>query len=425
MTKQNHELKNVFGLIRDVPETYVSRDADRKLKEALYGGKHVVIRGDTKQGKTCLRKVTLPDDVCIVVTCQKEWGFADLSRNILRKSGAKTTEVTRDSSASAKLSPRVTGNIGVVKVEFGGDVTGNDGSKITFKEFEINFEDMGDVVEILKQSTDKKFIIIDDFHSLEQRVQYSFASAIKAAFEDSDYTFVVVGVWREENKLVRLNGDLQGRVTDVSVGTWQRKELLEIIKKGEDLLNIKIDEDFKSEIVDNCYGSVFIVQEACKKICMAKGIFSTQSFMVRIGSVSEARKLLDDLGKDMTTRYGEFIADFLKLGGKTVDRSSVEDYISIVNVLLTQPISRLEHGVSLADMMNFKRSRFKPKKDFEKTMRTALAEIGHCQTALGYNPIILSYDNSTAHLEVVDKGFLFWLSRIDRINLLREHAYVR
>lgn len=425
MTNPTHQLNKVFGVIRSVPETYVARESDKKLKSALYDGKHIVIRGDTKQGKTCLRKVVLPDEACIVATCQKEWSFADLNKNILRRAGAKTIEVTTDVGKQGKISPRFGGNLGIVKVDVAVDVGGNVNRKILQKEFEINFDDMGDVIEVLKASTDKKFIILDDFHTLTQTVQYSFASAVKAAFEDSDYTFVVVGVWRDDNRLVKLNGDLQGRVVDVPVAQWSRDELLEVIKKGEDLLKVRIDEDFKRKIVFACYGSVFIVQEACKRLCMRNDIYETQTFSNRIGNERAAEEILGEIAEEMTARYGTFIADFLKLGSHTADRVNVEDYISIINVLLLSPMDRLFNGINFSDILEFKRRSFSRKKDFERSLRSALIEIGHCQSAMQYNPVILGYDGGSARLEIVDRGFLFWLSRTDRRRLLNDHGYTK
>lgn len=424
MTRENHELNRVFGVARSfVPETYVSRTVDKELETALYSQNHIVIRGDTKQGKTCLRRHHLPDDVCIIVTCQREWSYGDLNKNILRKAGVKIIEVATDEITGAKISPKVSGNIGVVKVEFGGDVNAGQSVKRIEKDFEVNFEDMGDVIEFLKRNSEKKFIVIDDFHCLEQRVQFSFASAVKHAFEDSDYTFVIIGVWRDDNKLVRLNGDLQGRVSDVPVLHWKVEDLKEVINKGESLLNIKIDEGFKKRVADGSHGSVYIVQEACKRLCISKGIKSTSSYMTKIGSESEADEILDSISETMTARYGSFIADFLSLGGKAVDRVSHEDYLAIVNRIMMLPLGIIRDGTSFHDLISYKRSRFSPKKDFEKTLRSALQEIAHCQSALGYHPIILSYDNSEAKLEVVDSAFIFWLSRRDRRELLKQYGY--
>ncbi|MEV5012549.1 hypothetical protein AB0K74_44980, partial [Streptomyces sp. NPDC056159] len=43
-----------------------------------------------------------------------------------------------------------------------------------------------------------------------EETQKDFAVALKAFHESSSFTFIVVGVWLQENGLVQFNGDLSG-----------------------------------------------------------------------------------------------------------------------------------------------------------------------------------------------------------------------
>ena len=44
--------------------------------------------------------------------------------------------------------------------------------------------------------------------------------------KQSNFTFIIVGVWLDENRLVQYNGDLTGRVLAVNADAWSRDELL-------------------------------------------------------------------------------------------------------------------------------------------------------------------------------------------------------
>jgi hypothetical protein len=425
MTKLTHDLNNVFGLTRNVPDTYIAREVDNKLEEALYGGKHVVIRGDSKQGKTCLRKVSIDDDDSIVVSCQKSWTLEDLYKNILIKSGAKIVEIEMSDESSSEVSPKLGASIFGVTAEIGGTKGGKKSKTQKTTNFQCNLSDISNVIAILKEFSEKRYIVLDDFHYLSLSVQRTFASAIKSVFEDSDYTFVVVGVWREENRLIKLNGDLEGRVIDIPVGHWTREDLNKVISKGEPLLNIRIDKDFKDYVVESCFGGVYIVQEACKKLCLKYKVRETQESIKRIGNIEDAKLIVCEISDEISPRYGNFVAEFLNLKNKAIDSVSIEDYLSIITSIMTAPFHVLSNGVTLGEIMKVKRRRFKPKVDFEKNMRNALIELAHCQMELGYDPIVLSYDMVTARLSIVDRGFLFWLTMVDREALLVGHSYHR
>lgn len=71
---------------------------------------------------------------------------------------------------------------------------------------------MNDIIGALAEIGFEKFIVLEDFHYLSDEVQQDFAVALKAFHESSNLTFIVVGVWLDENRLVEFNGDLTERV---------------------------------------------------------------------------------------------------------------------------------------------------------------------------------------------------------------------
>ena len=83
MAEVTNRTADVFGVSRDLPMTYVERDAvDDKLLDNLTRDKHVVIYGSSKQGKTCLRRHCLEENDYISIQCQNNSGLSSLFRGV-------------------------------------------------------------------------------------------------------------------------------------------------------------------------------------------------------------------------------------------------------------------------------------------------------------------------------------------------------
>src|SRR4051794_11974801 len=89
MTRKQFELDDVYGVARDLPLNYVSREnVDDVFLRSLKRRQHLVLFGSSKQGKTSLRKRCLQDDSHVVVTCSNRWGrLEDLHTAVLKAAG--------------------------------------------------------------------------------------------------------------------------------------------------------------------------------------------------------------------------------------------------------------------------------------------------------------------------------------------------
>ena len=110
-----------------------------------------------------------------------------------------------------------------------------------------------------------RYIILEDFHYLQQEAQKDFAVALKAFHEISTFKFIIVGVWLEKNRLIVQNGDLTGRVIAVNADDWDEDHLSKVIEDGEDFLNIECNSIFKQSLVKNCFDSVYIAKKPAVK----------------------------------------------------------------------------------------------------------------------------------------------------------------
>jgi len=61
-------------------------------------------------------------------------------------------------------------------------------------------------------------------------------------FNDYGIRFIILGIWRERNRLGQYNGDLIDRMKEIPVDPWEDKDLLKIAEKGSKILNIEFDD---------------------------------------------------------------------------------------------------------------------------------------------------------------------------------------
>lgn len=81
------------------------------------------------------------------------------------------------------------------------------------------------------------------------------------SFQELGIRFVILGVWREKNRLTQFNGDLQDRIIEVPVEPWSEKEFREVIAIGSEKLNIEVSETIQTNLIESAFDSIGVVQE--------------------------------------------------------------------------------------------------------------------------------------------------------------------
>ena len=84
--------------------------------------------------------------------------------------------------------------------------------------------------------------------------------------------FVILGVWREKNRLTQFNGDLQDRIIEVPVEPWSTSEFREVIRIGSEQLNISISDEIQGRLIESAFDSIGVVQELVKGVCTGAGV---------------------------------------------------------------------------------------------------------------------------------------------------------
>ncbi|MCP1996320.1 hypothetical protein [Flavobacterium sp. HSC-61S13] len=408
--------KDVFGIQRDLPLNYIVREVDSIFKDALDRKHHVVIFGSSKQGKTSLRKKNLNPEEYIVVHCDNKMDLYNLNVNILKQAGF-TVQVSETKSISGKAK---------VKVGFGwnlfakADIEGElEGEKVNQKEFkllELDPDDVNDVIQALKSLNFNRYIIIEDFHYLKDETQVDFAIELKALHENSDLTFIVVGVWLEENRLIALNGDLSGRIKSVNADEWTDENLYSLIGDGEILLNISIPEASKKQLIKKSLNNVYIVQEVCYQLCKINKINQTQDENKEINCES-LDVIISDVIDQHSGRYNNLITNI----SEGFQATELEMHRWIMYAIIKADISKLEKGLKRNEINALLQVEHPRKHELNPgNLTQALKSIASLQVKKNTIPLIIDYDSSNLKLNIVDKGFIIWLSNQSREDLIAE-----
>lgn len=421
-TERANTTDAVFGVSRELPLNYVSREAvDGKLIDSLSRQQHIVIYGSSKQGKTSLRKNCLNDSDYVVISCQNKWLLGELHSAILKECGFSIRQsVEKSVSGKHKVIAEVEGKGKIpllAELAGKGSYEHERGSEetTTFVPLELDPEDTNDIIRALEQIGFNKYIVLEDFHYLPDETQKDFSFALKTFHEKSRISFIIVGVWREENRLIGFNGDLTDRVLSVDVDTWDVGSLTEVIEAGGQLLNVTFDPDFVNELLHRCFDSVHIVQEACRRVCRSAGVMETAADNRQIGAGVEVSKLVGGVVAEQAARYRGFLERFSD-GFQETDLAMPKWLIFAV---LCSSVGQLEKGIRLRRISKLIKAAHPKGDDLNNgNITQALNSANSLQNKKGTRPLVIDYDPANTSLHVVDKGFLIWLSSQDVGELL-------
>lgn len=282
----------------------------------------------------------------------------------------------------------------------------------------IDPSDPNDLVGALEKINFSKFIVLEDFHYLPAETQKDYSFFLKTLHERSAICFVIVAVWREENRLIVFNGDLSGRLVSVDADEWSEVELKSVIGLGEDLLNISFEESFVGQLIKGSLGSVYVVQEVCRRACEDAGIFQSQNgSRADIIGLKTAKEYIAEVVNESGPRYTAFMANFAD--GFQV--TELQMYRWLLYPILISTVAQLEKGLDYRFIRETLESVHPLKSDLNAgNVTQALTSVPALQAKKSLKPFVLDYDQANKKLSIVDKGFLIWLSAQDRNSLLSD-----
>lgn len=424
----SHKTADVFGVKSTLIKSYIERDSvDEKFKTALEDGNEVIVYGSSKQGKTSLILKHLTEDQYVKVECSPQTQPIDIYKSILRQLNIAYVE-----SESSETANEHGGKLGAgfkIKIPFIGDtnasaeISDKDSNKQgeTTKYIEYNFALAQDVSELLKKFNITKYIVIENFHYLELSVQETLAYDLRV-FQDHHLIFIVLGIWREANRLIQFNGDLLDRVTEVPVEPWDFIDFNRVIEKGEQLLNVNFSE-VKDQLISDSFDSVGVIQEICKHCCLIAGVNNTseETIFITQDILNEA---LERKAQDYGVRHIRNFEAFVDIARRTSNQSGKKSLAFpyyFIRLLLTHNFDNIEKGLSRAVLLEeIRKIHHRPDDVRSGDLGAFLHNLTEHQIAKKIQPPFVDYDRGGKMLKVIDSSLYFFLKHCDREEILED-----
>lgn len=416
---------DVFGVSNDEIASYIEReDVDAKFLEGLERNKHIIVFGASKQGKTALTNKHISENDFIRVNCSPQSTPIDIYKSILRQLNiefeeTKTEKTKMEGEVKASIKAKVTFALfGSGEAEAGTAVKGGKEKEIKYKTVEYNLSLPQDISEILKEVRFNKRIILENFHYLDEEVQKNMAFHLRV-FEDYNILFIVLGIWREKNRLAQFNGDLQDRLIEIPVEPWLRADFEKVVKKGSDILHVSFD-NIIEELIDNSFDSIGVFQELCKECCLSANVDGPQQ-QINILTKNNFDAAISKKLNDYSGRHIRSIESFVEQKAKSSDEIPLYIAYYFIKYLFSRDFHEIEAGIKRTEIHEGIKAIHHRSADVRPSdMTYFLHNITSTQIKKNILPPLFDYDRSTRTLKIIDSTLYFFLRNADREEIIEE-----
>lgn len=420
-----HSVDSVFGVSNNEILSYIERrQVDGKFKEALATKKHIIVFGSSKQGKTALVAKQLSSDNYIKINCSPDTKPIDIYQSLLRQLNVEIIDRVQSSSSSdLEVSGKVNVTVKVPfvadgKAELGTAVSLGDQKSIDYKVVEFNLALPQDIAEILKKYNFNKRIVLDNFHYLNEEVQKILAFDLRV-FEDYNILFIILGIWREKNRLSQFNGDLQDRVFEIPVEPWEVDDFRSVVAKGSDLLKIDFS-DIITDVIENAFDSIGVFQELLKHSCLAQGITETQDSITKISNKS-FNSAVENKVDDYSGRHVRSFEAFIEQKVKAAEEVPLYMHYYFVKMILTEDFVTIQNGIKRKVIQEKIQSMHHRPQDVRPSdLSYFLHNITSSQIKRTIIPPLFDYDRSTKLLKIIDSTLYFFLRNSNKEEVLAD-----
>ncbi|MDR4504733.1 MAG: hypothetical protein MRK01_08085 [Candidatus Scalindua sp.] len=290
--------------------------------------------------------------------------------------------------------------------------------KKKYTSIEYNLTLPQDVSEILNAITFNKRIILENFHYLDEDIQKELAFHLRV-FEDANILFIVLGIWREKNRLAQYNGDLQDRLIEIPVEPWTNDNFKKVAKIGENLLNASLSQII-NDIISNSFDSIGVFQELCKESCLAGNVTEIQKKEVCLTAdnlnVAKTKKLDDYSGRHIRS-----IETFVEQRAKSSNEIPLYIAYYFIKHLLSLNFDSIQEGIRRPVLHEgIKSIHHRPEDVRASDISYFLHNIVSTQVKKNIIPPLFDYDRSTRKLKIIDSTLYFFLPNANKNEILEE-----
>lgn len=427
------KLEHVFGVSKELIASYTERPhVDEAIASALRQTRQIIVYGSSKQGKTALVQRHVPEEKRVTVHCSPQTNTEDLYRSLLRQMGVEITS-EKSSESSREVESSITAKFTAMIPFFGsGEAETSGGAKagntesITKIPIEFNLSLAQDVGEILQKiNTRKLFFVVENFHYLTPEVQSAFAFDLRT-FEEMGLRFIILGVWKEANRLIQFNGDLQDRIAEIPVEPWEVKDFERLVETGEPHMNIIFDANVRRKIFEQAHGSVAVVQEILKKVCEKSGLLESHTGPQPL--IINDMAIIDLSIKEKVNEYAsrhvrslESIAAGSRTRRTTDDTEALYLPYHLIRVLVNRSYQELKDGIERKWLQELIREEH-PTPDNVRTSDVTgmLLRLPTTQANAKIVPPLFDYDRGTRRVKIVDSTLFFFIDNCSPDEVMSE-----
>jgi len=392
----------VFGISNTIlTDSYVDRgDKDEWLIRYLERSTHIALRGESKCGKSWLRKKNIPN--AIVVQCRFGTKVIDIYRDALSQLDIKLI-IENENTSSLKGRIETESEFGLslfakIKIMASGESEKSATQKVNPVGKDIN--DLKFIADIIIAS--ERRLVIEDFHYLSIQERRNFSFEMKSLWDYGCF-IIIIGVWSQSNMLLNLNPDLSGRLIEESI-FWTPQDLGKVIQIGSNVLKIELDDGIKKSVINNCFGNVGILQTLMINILDEANIFEEQVNKKRITDISIFKKAALKYAEQLNSIYISF-AKTLSVGIRNRPKST-GIYAHAMAAIIEAADEKLLQGLPLDEIYGIAHSRQDRIK--KGNLNAILKKLEELQVDKDGRGLIIAYDISCNEITAVDRQLLFF-----------------
>ena len=394
--------EEVFGMSNEIlPDSYVDRgDLDKELSRLLGRKVHIAIRGPSKSGKSWLRQRVVPN--ALVVQCRLGNTNVDIYTSALAQLGVQLQiESTTKFGLKGIIEGQVAaGNdlIGKVSAKLGLEGSGELGSKTA--PIGRNINDLKFISQLIIESGRR--LVIEDVHYLSLDQRTILAYDLKALWDFGCFV-TLVGVWGEANMFVRLNGELSGRIEELSI-EWGPDDLRKIIAGGSIALGLSFSRDIQNQAIIDAFGSAGLLQRLILRTLDEAKLTTEQPPTLQLTDISnydDAAMAVADQLNGVYLPFGERVASGIRT---RADATGI--YAHAMAAIVAAEDSLHMKGISVDHIFDVAHAR-QPRIQ-KSNLKAVLAKIDGIQVDKDGRGLVVTYDEDKECVLNVDRQLLFY-----------------
>lgn len=275
---EKHNIQDVFTPTKPARIAFVERDAiNTKLVNALtMPGKQIVVYGHSGTGKTTLlaNKLTQLYEHNITTRCMKSLTFEQLILDAFdqlapfytsERNGKKVSNSGVDLSASyLSLQAKISSQVCV-----------EEGEKLSrILPPQLTPQALGRFL-----GAQRACWVLEDFHKINEGEKSKLSQLMKVFMDLSDeypsLKIIALGAVDTARQVIEYDDEMRNRVAEIHVDLMKEPEVMAIISKGEEALNVRFSPSIKAQISRHSNGLASVCHHLCLYMCIAAGVNET------------------------------------------------------------------------------------------------------------------------------------------------------